>query len=131
MDAGVDFSKIEGQNEIKNIMNNYYINSVVANTGDGTVNTGDISKNNSMLCISDPEQQNQIKEIVSELVKATKDIDNEDLKMAVETISEECNKPSWAKKTLKLAFNAIKGIATSIAADQLIPIITKALTSLA
>ena len=42
IDAGVDFSKIEGQNEIKNIMNNYYINSVVANTGDGTVNTGDI-----------------------------------------------------------------------------------------
>lgn len=131
IDAGVDFSKIEGQNEIKNIMNNYYINSVVANTGDGTVNTGDISKNNSVLCISDPDQQKQIKELVSELIKATKDIDNEDLKMAVETISEECNKPSWAKKTLRIAFNAIQGIATGIAANQLTPIITKALTLLA
>ena len=131
IDAGVDFSKIEGQNEIKNIMNNYYINSVVANTGDGTVNTGDISKNNSVLCISDPDQQKQIKELVSELVKATKDIDNEDLKMAVETISEECNKPSWAKKTLRIAFNAIQGIATSIAANQLTPIITEALALLA
>ena len=28
-------------------MNNYYINSVVANTGDGTVNTGDISNLNN------------------------------------------------------------------------------------
>ena len=112
-------------------MNNYYINSVVANTGDVTVNTGDISKNNSVLCISDPDQQKQIKELVSELIKATKDIDNEDLKMAVETISEECNKPSWAKKTLRIAFNAIQGIATGIAANQLTPIITKALALLA
>ena len=84
-----------------------------------------------MLCISDPDQQKQIKELVSELIKATKDIDNEDLKMAVETISEECNKPSWAKKTLRIAFNAIQGIATGIAANQLTPIIIKALALLA
>lgn len=84
-----------------------------------------------MLCISDPDQQKQIRELVSELVKATKDIDNEDLKMAVETISEECNKPSWTKKTLRIAFNAIQGIATSIAANQLTPIITEALALLA
>ena len=125
--AGVDFSKIEGQNEIKSIMNNYYINSVVANTGDGTVNTGDISENNSVQNISDSDQQKQIKELVSELIKETKGIDNEDLKLAVETITEECKKPSWTKKTLRMAFNAIQGIATSIAANQLTPIITKAL----
>ena len=45
--------------------------------------------------------------------------------MAVETISEECNKPSWAKKTLRIAFNAIQGIATGIAANQLHGIIRK------
>lgn len=39
-------------------------------------------------------------------------------------------KPSWTKKTLRMAFNAIQGIATSIAANQLTPIITKALALL-
>ena len=80
--------------------------------------------------ISDSDQQKQIKELVSELIKETKGIDNEDLKLAVETITEECKKPSWTKKTLRMAFNAIQGIATSIAANQLTPIITKALALL-
>lgn len=130
LDAGVDFSKIEGQNEIKSIMYNYNISSVVANIGDGTVNAGDISGNNSVLCISDPEQQSQIKELVSSLVREIKSIDNKGLKIALETIEEECNKPSWSKKTLKSALNAIQGIATGIDANQLTPIISRALDML-
>jgi len=130
IDAGIDFSKIEGQNEINQIMNNYYINSVVANTGDGTVSTGDISDNNPVLYISDVDQKGKIQDLVSKLIVEAKKIDNEDLQMAVDTISEECKKPSWAKKTLKLAFNAVQGIATGIAANQLTPIVTQLLAIL-
>jgi len=134
-DSGMDGSdSSDDGDEIASVsgnVNGVYLAAVMNPILAAAVNTGDISKNNSVLCISDPDQQKQIKELVSELIKATKDIDNEDLKMAVETISEECNKPSWAKKTLRIAFNAIQGIATGIAANQLTPIITKALALLA
>lgn len=130
IDAGVDFSKIEGQNTINQIMNNYYINSVVANTGNGNVSTGNISDNASILLISDEEQKAKIQELISKLVSEAKKIDNEDLQMAVDTISEECKKPSWAKKTLKLGLNAVQGIATGIAANQLTPIVAQALALL-
>lgn len=127
IDAGIDFSKIDGQKIVSQIMNTYYINSVVANTGDGVVNTGDISENNPALYISDTQQKKQIENIVSELIKRAKGIENPDLTAALDTINEECKKPSWAKKTLKLAFNAIKGIATGIAANQLTPLANQAL----
>lgn len=130
INAGVDFSKIEGQKEIKNIMNNYYINSVVANTGDGTVNTGDICENAPTLYISDQSQKDKLQSIITQLEEKASNIDNPDLRMAVDTIKEECAKPSWCKKTLNLAFNAIQGIATGIAANQLTPIVAQALTLL-
>ncbi len=130
INAGVDFSKIEGQKEIKNIMNNYYINSVVANTGDGTVNTGDICENAPALYISNQSQKDKLQSIITQLEEKAKNIDNSDLREAVDAIKEECAKPSWCKKTLKLAFNAIQGIATGIAANQLTPIVTQALTLL-
>lgn len=123
-------SKIEGQKVISNIMNNYYINSVVANTGDGNVNTGNISDSDLTLYISDQDQKEKLQSVISQLVEKASDIDNSDLKMAIDTIKEECNKPSWGKKTLKLALNAIQGIATGIAANQLTPIVTQALALL-
>lgn len=130
IDAGIDFSKIEGQKVISNIMNNYYINSVVANIGDGNVNTGNISDSDLTLYISDQDQKEKLQSVISQLVEKASDIDNSDLKMAIDTIKEECNKPSWGKKTLKLALNAIQGIATGIAANQLTPIVTQALALL-
>lgn len=111
-------------------MNNYYINSVVANTGDGNVNTGNISDSDLTLYISDQDQKEKLQSVISQLVEKASDIDNSDLKMAIDTIKEECNKPSWGKKTLKLALNAIQGIATGIAANQLTPIVTQALALL-
>lgn len=128
LDDGLDFTKIEGQNQINKIMNNnYYINAAVANTGTGNVNTGNISNNNSSLSIEDNGLKGRIQELVSKLNKEAAKINNEDLTMVIDTINEECQKQSWAKKTLKLAFNAVQGIATGIAANQLTPIITEAL----
>ena len=130
IEAGVDFSKIEGQKEINQIMNNYYINSVVANTGNGTVNTGDIAENSPTQFISDTDKKNEISDLVSKLISEANKIDNDDLKNAVGIISEECKKPSWAKKTLRLAFNAVQGIATGIAANEITPLVTQALALL-
>lgn len=128
MEAGLDFSQIGSQDEIKQIMNNtYYISSIVANTGDGTVNAGDISGNDVSQLISDENQKGKIKEIISRLEAEANKLDNADLQEAIETIKEECKKPNWVRKTLKMAFNAVHGIATSIAANQLTPIVTEAL----
>lgn len=128
--AGLDFNKIEGQSQIDKIMNNYYINATVVHTGNGEINTGDISNNSPTLHIEDANLKEQIDELVSRLKDEIAKYDDDDLKTALETITDECRKPSWAKKTLKLAFNAIQGIATGIAANQLTPIVSQALTLL-
>lgn len=83
-----------------------------------------IKGQNTLWKYSIPTQQ------IVDVVEIESDIDNSDLKMAIDTIKEECNKPSWGKKTLKLALNAIQGIATGIAANQLTPIVTQALALL-
>lgn len=127
VDAGIDFSKIEGQKEINQIMNTYNINAVVANTGNGTVSTGNISENNPAFCISDAEQQRVIQSLVDQLIIESKKINNKDLQIAVEAITEECKKSSWGKNALKLALNAVQGVATSVVANQLTPITTQLL----
>lgn len=127
---GIDFSKIEGQNKLNQIMNNYYINSVVANTGSGSVQTGDIQDNTSVQMITEQEQKDKLLDLVSQLIDKTKDINNKDLKESIQIISDECKKPTWNKKILRMAFNAIKGIATGIAANQLTPVVTSALALL-
>lgn len=111
-------------------MNNYYINATVVNTGNGEINTGDISNNNPTLYIEDTNLKEQINELISKLKDETAKFNNDDLKASVETIADECKKPSWTKKTLKSVFNAIQGIATGIAANQLTPIVARALTLL-
>ena len=128
MDTGLDFSQIGSQDEIKQIMNiAYNISSVVANTGDGTVNTGNILENDVSQLISDVGQKDNILKIISRLEAEAKKLNNADLQEVIETIKEECKKPNWVRKTLKMAFNAVQGIATSIAANQLTPIVTEAL----
>lgn len=130
VNAGVNFSKIEGQKHISQIMNNYYISAGVVNTGSGTINTGDISDIHNTQYINDVEQQGKIKELLERLILEADKIDNPDLKQAVGVVVEECEKTSWAKGTLRMAFNAILGIATGITANQLTPIVTEALSLL-
>lgn len=58
MNVGINFSKIEEQQDkITQIMNTYYINSAIANTGAGSVSAGDIRDNTSLQIISDSEQK--------------------------------------------------------------------------
>ncbi len=128
--VGIDFSKIEGQEKINQIMNNYYINSVVANTGSGSVNTGDLNDNTAVQNISDLEQKEKFLALIAQLKEEAGKINNTNLNETIDVITEECTKPSWAKKTLRLALNAVQGIATGIAANQLTPIVASALALL-
>lgn len=128
--VGIDFTKIEGQEKINQIMNTYYINSVVANTGSGSVNTGDLKDNTAIQNISDSEQKEKFLALVSQLKEEVAKINNPDLNETIDVITEECDKPSWTKRTLRLALNAVQGIATGIAANQLTPIVANALALL-
>lgn len=130
INAGVDFSKIEGKNQIGQIMNNYNISAGVVNTGSGTINTGDISDIHNTQYINDLGLQGKIGSLVDQLVAEADKINNPDLKQAVSVVVKECNKTSWAKSTLRMAFNAILGIATGITANQLTPIVAEALSLL-
>ena len=103
------------------------ISTAVANVGDGTVNTGDITGNDITLQISDPEKMAKLQELFSKLEEEAKKIDNQDLNDAVTNIREECKKSTWGKKALRLALNAVQGIATNIAANQLTPIVVNML----
>ena len=131
MNVGINFSKIEEQQDkITQIMNTYYINSAIANTGAGSVSAGDIRDNTSLQIISDSEQKEKFLSLVSQLKEETNSLNNSDLTETIDLITEECNKPSWAKRTLRVALNAVQGIATGIAANQLTPIVTNALALL-
>jgi len=131
MNVGINFSKIEEQQDkITQIMNTYYINSAIANTGAGSVSAGDIRDNTSLQIISDSEQKEKFLSLVSQLKEEANSLNNSDLTETIDLITEECNKPSWAKRTLRVALNAVQGIATGIAANQLTPIVTNALALL-
>lgn len=131
MNVGINFSKIEEQQDkITQIMNTYYINSAIANTGVGSVSAGDIRDNTSLQIISDSEQKEKFLSLVSQLKEEANSLNNSDLTETIDLITEECNKPSWAKRTLRVALNAVQGIATGIAANQLTPIVTNALALL-
>ena len=131
MNVGINFSKIEEQQDkITQIMNTYYINSAIANTGAGSVSAGDIRDNTSLQIISDSEQKEKFLSLVSQLKEEANSLNNSVLTETIDLITEECNKPSWAKRTLRVALNAVQGIATGIAANQLTPIVTNALALL-
>lgn len=119
----IDFKNIEGQRKISSIVNNYHINSVVTNTGNGTINTRDISDNKVL--ITDVEEQNKIRVAIEELRNVITQSNNKELNASVEKVIDECKKPSWSKKVLSETLNAMKDIAVSVMADQLIPIISK------
>lgn len=130
INTGVDFSKIEEQREIGQIMNTYNINAIVANTGEGSVSTGDILDSQTTQYISDIEKKRQLQDLIDELREEASKITNQDLLLTLEVISEECKKPSWSKRVLRMAFQAVQGIAVGITANQITPIVTQALALL-
>lgn len=130
INEGLDFSQLtDVQRKVTQIMNNTYnINAAVANTGSGAVTATNINASN--FSIVSEEQKNKINELVAELEQKSQKYNNEDLKSAIDSVKNEIAKPSWDKRLLRMAFNAINGIATGIAANQLSPIVMQALSAL-
>lgn len=122
-----NISPMENEKSTNQIMNNTYnINAAIANTGDGTVNTRDVNAIDFQFTPSNDVHQ-QMKNIVDEIEKILKQHGNAELDEPFGTIKEEASKPSWNKKIMKMAFNAINGIATGIAANQLTPVVAQGL----
>lgn len=133
IEGGIDFSQISGQERINQIMNNTFVNATIANMGSGSIQTGDVSGNSTNMTVSSKIRE-EMQEIVCKLSDIVSSIDNEDLHETLATITDEISKPNWCKKTLKMAFNALGGIATGIAANiatnQVAPLIAQALALL-
>ena len=114
-------------------MNNTFVNATIANVGSGSIQTGDVSGNSTNMTVS-PKVREEMQEIVGKLSDIVSSLDNKDLHETLITINDEINKPNWCKKTLKMAFNALggiaTGIATNIATNQVAPLVAQALALL-
>lgn len=134
IEGGIDFSQISGQEKINQIMNNTFVNATIANMGSGSIQTGDVSCNSTNMMTVSPKNREEMQEIVGKLSDIVSSIDNDDLHETLATINDEISKPNWCKKTLKMAFNALGGIATGIAANiatnQVAPLVAQALALL-
>ena len=115
-------------------MNNTFVNATIANMGSGSIQTGDVSGNSTNMMTVSPKNREEMQEIVGKLSGIVSSIDNDDLHETLATINDEISKPNWCKKTLKMAFNALGGIATGIAANiatnQVAPLVAQALALL-
>lgn len=130
INEGLDFSQLAVvQRKVTQIMNTTYnINAAVANTGSGAVTATNINASNFSM-VSE-ELKDKMDKLVMELENKSRVYNNEDLNEAIDSVKKEIAKPSWDKRLLKMAFNAINGIATGIAANQLSPIVMQALSVL-
>ena len=133
IDGGIDFSQISGQEKINQIMNNTFVNATIANMGAGSIQTGDVTGNSTNMTVSSATREKMDK-VVDKLSEVISSINNNDLNEALTMVKEEIVKPSWCKRTLKMAFNAIGGVAsavaTNIATNQIMPLVAQALALL-
>lgn len=133
IDGGIDFSHISGQEKINQIMNNTFVNATIANMGTGSIQTRDVTGNSANMSVSS-ETREKLEEVVDKLSDVISSINNRDLNEALDMVKEEIVKPSWCKRTLKMAFNAIGGVAsavaTNVATNQISPLIAQALALL-
>lgn len=131
--GGIDFSQItpiENKKIISQIMNNTYnINAAIANMGDGTVNTSAVTASNFQITPSGDVQQ-QMNDTIAKIEEILNNHKCPDAYEALETLKEEVTKPTWSKKAIKLAFNALKGISTGVFANQITPYVTQGLALL-
>lgn len=133
IEGGIDFSQISGQEKINQIMNNTFVSATIANIGSGSIQTGNVTGNTANMTVTSKERE-EMQDIVDKLSGIVSSIDSQDMHETMSVIKEEVSKPSWCKRTLKMAFNAISGIAstvaTNIAANQITPLVAQALALL-
>lgn len=133
IEGGIDFSQISGQEKINQIMNNTFVNATIANMGSGSIQTGNVTGNTANMTVT-PKEREEMQEIVDKLSGIVSSIDSQDMHETMSVIKDEVSKPSWCKKALKMAFNAIIGIAskvaTNIVVNQITPLVAQALALL-
>lgn len=110
------------------------ITAGIVNTGDGTINAGDvitvIGNNNTI----NPQTANELNEIIQKIDEIMKQQDDEEYKEISADVADELKKDVPSKKFLKRCFQAIggmaRGVASGVIANQVTPHVTAALALL-
>ena len=130
IETGIDFSKIASEQLMNKIMNTTYnINAAVANTGNGNVTTENVNASNFQQIVN-AEQKDELQNIIAQIEAIAKEHNLPEILDYTNNMKSEIEKPESKKSFLKMALNAIKGVATGIVANQLTPLVTQALALL-
>lgn len=107
------------------------INAIIANTGNGSITTGNIST-------GDIDQSNEIVnankdefvKILNELQKLVEDLGDSYSQKTVELIQDETKSPTWNKKVIEFMLDSLQETGVTLAAKGLVSIVSKAITLL-
>lgn len=127
IDLNINFDVMANKEKIQNIVNQT-INAGVVNAGNGriSISSSEIIGGNQNVTISSTNKKELI-DIIDRIEEINKKYNNEDLANEIIEIKDDLAKPNQNPKFIKRAFNAMKGIAIGIMANELTPIIDKGL----
>lgn len=121
---GIDFNKIEGKEEISNIVNNTILAGIV-NSGSGTVNANNstiVGGKDNYVGIDDSTKQ-KIQSLVEQIknIKLDLEADEKDAASYIYEIQQELNKKVSMPNVIRKSLRALKGFA-EIAADKIVSV---------
>ena len=127
IDLNINFDVMANKEKIQNIVNQT-INAGVVNAGNGriSINSSEIIGGNQNVTISSTNKKELI-DIIDRIEEINKKFNNEDLANEITEIKDDLARPNQNPKFIKRAFNAMKGVAVGIMANELTPIIDKGL----
>lgn len=128
----INFNVMEKKEEISQIVN-HTINTGVYITENSTANINDsnvLGGTNNQISFSD-DFKKQILELTEKIEELSKDVevDQDDIAFEISKIRMQLEKGE-SPKLIKSAFNAIKGIASSVAADQITEVLNRTLPNI-
>ncbi len=125
IDLNVNFDVMANKEKIQTIMNQT-IKAGVVNTGNGniSINQSEIIGGNENVSISSTNKE-ELKNILNRIEEINKKYNNKDIVYEISEIRSDLEKPSQNPRIIKRAFNAMKGIALGIMANELSPLIDK------
>lgn len=123
----VNFDVMTNKEKIQTIMNQT-IRAGIVHTGNGNVSIVDskITGGNDNITLSSLNK-NAINKIIKEIETVNEKYNNDDLAYELEELRREMSKPQQNPRSIKRVFNAMKGIASGIIANELTPIVNKGL----
>lgn len=107
------------------------VNAIIANTGSGSVTTGNISTGDITQEINtDNEQRKKFLMLIEKIKQEVEDLDDSTAIEAVDLIQEETKKESWNKKMMKFALDTVQKVGVTLAAQGLTSLATNAIALL-